>query len=51
MDTIETITRNAHALSEAHIDWSPDGGMFWLTGMLLIAVATMAVAAWNEGVN
>ena len=32
---MDTIATNWHRLTEAHIDWSPDGGMFWLTTMMV----------------
>ena len=34
MSTLETIKHNMSVLANAHIDWSLDGGMIWLTGML-----------------
>jgi|APGre2960657404_1045060.scaffolds.fasta_scaffold340451_2 hypothetical protein len=41
---MDTIITNFKTLATARIDWSPDGGMFWLTGMLIIC-GIMTVAA------
>ena len=35
MDTIETIRNNIALASTWEIDWSPHGGMFWLTLMVV----------------
>jgi hypothetical protein len=35
METIETIRTNAATLAHVSIDWSPSGGMFWLTSMVV----------------
>lgn len=43
MDTIDTMITNARILSNANIDWSPDGGMLWLTTFMALGV-TMLVA-------
>ena len=36
METIDTIITNWTALSNTPIDWSPHGGMLWLTGMAIV---------------
>lgn len=33
METLHTIATNLHALSQAHIDWSGNGGVPWLLAM------------------
>ncbi len=35
METIDTIITNWTALSNTPIDWSLNGGMIWLTGMMI----------------
>lgn len=41
MDTIDTIITNFRTLAHANIDWSLDGGMIWLTGMMVICVTAL----------
>lgn len=46
MDTINTIIKNAGILSQVTIDWSPTGGMIWLTatgGVMMVAFAVWMV--------
>jgi len=33
---METLHVNFHKLANANIDWSLDGGMIWLTSMMVI---------------
>ena len=42
METINTIITNAQTLSHAHIDWSPNGGMLWLTSFMVIGLVFVA---------
>jgi len=46
MDTINTIIKNAGTLSQVTIDWSPTGGMIWLTavgGVMMVAFTVWMV--------
>jgi len=45
MDTINTIIKNAQALSQAEVNWSLDAGLIWLV-MMMVGVAVIAIAAW-----
>jgi len=47
METINTITNNAQALSNVNIDWSPSGGMFWLTLMVVGFSLVVGLGARN----
>lgn len=48
MDTINTIITNYHALSNAPIDWSPMGGMIWLTGTMVIMALCFGACILSE---
>jgi hypothetical protein len=41
METLHTIAHNFHVLANANINWSPDGGMFWLTSTVMVTVLGM----------
>jgi len=46
MDTINTIIKHAGTLSQVTIDWSPTGGMIWLTavgGVMMVAFTVWMV--------
>lgn len=43
MDTINTIITNAQILANANIDWSPDGGMLWLTTFMALGMTALVV--------
>ena len=47
MDTINTIIKNAGTLSQVTIDWSPTGGMIWLTAVGTVMMVAFAV--WMVG--
>lgn len=47
MDTINTIIKNAGTLSQVTIDWSPTGGMIWLTAVGTVMVVVFI--AWMVG--
>ena len=38
METINTIITNFQTLSHTDIDWSPTGGMLWLTSFMVISL-------------
>ena len=48
METIEMMVRNAKALSEANIDWSPTAGPIWLVGMVAGWLALSVVFGIEE---
>jgi hypothetical protein len=45
MDTITTIHDNFVTLGHAHIDWSPNGGMIWLTALLVTLAGFLGATA------
>ena len=51
METIETIRNNIAVASTWEIDWSPHGGMFWLTSMVVGTIIVMGFAAWDQSRN
>lgn len=47
METLNTIRNNIALASTWEIDWSPDGGMFWLTLMVVGFSLVVGVGAWK----
>jgi len=43
METLNTIRENATILANAEIDWSPAGGMIWLTTLVGVMVLAMVI--------
>ena len=50
METIDTIITNWTTLSNTPIDWSPTGGMIWLTGYM-VGLAILATWWTIQGVR
>ena len=48
METINTIRNNIALASTWEINWSPDGGMFWLTCMVVGFIVVTTLAARSE---
>jgi len=42
---LDTIRHNMTVLSGAHIDWSLDGGMIWLTTLVVVMGVFFTLAA------
>jgi hypothetical protein len=47
MEILNTISTNARTLANANIDWSLDGGMIWLTAMVVVFSLVIGWAAWE----
>ena len=43
METLHTIATNFNSLSQIDIDWSTNGGMFWLTGTVVSTLIFMSL--------
>jgi len=48
VETIDTIITNFERLSADHIDWSPSGGMLWLTSFMVIGLVFVTILVVHD---